>query len=244
MKHIKINGKVPRMHGNTHKRPHKGLSYEQVRRCVDFIDIQGEEFGWPMPAPPRGRDEIPPVYLPASFTKKAMHAEYTEACRKLTLKPVGLTSFKNIWAQCLPHIKIASLRDDVCQKCELISKQVQAATTEAGKLEATQALQEHIMHAQSERDFYRQTVARAQEETPSTRDPGTVPPCSTEYRDIHFTFDFSQQVSIPHRFRQMGPLYFVTARKVQLFGVRDDGRACQYNYLIDENESISMPIVY
>lgn len=36
----------------------------------------------------------------------------------------------------------------------------------------------------------------------------------------------------------MGPLYFRTRRKVQIFGIRNDSLARQYNYLIDEDQSI------
>ena len=55
---------------------------------------------------------------------------------------------------------------------------------------------------------------------------------------VHYTFDFSQQMFIPHHAQQMGPIYFLVPRKVQLFRVRVDGVPRQYNYLIDENETI------
>ena len=55
---------------------------------------------------------------------------------------------------------------------------------------------------------------------------------------VHVTFDFSQNVSIPHFSRQMGPLYFLTLRKVQIFGVRLDGLPRQFNFLIDEDQTI------
>ncbi|XP_053377451.1 uncharacterized protein LOC128547883 [Mercenaria mercenaria] len=36
----------------------------------------------------------------------------------------------------------------------------------------------------------------------------------------------------------MGPIYFATLRKVQIFGVRIDGYPRQLNFLVDENETI------
>jgi len=36
----------------------------------------------------------------------------------------------------------------------------------------------------------------------------------------------------------MGPLYFTTPRKIQIFGFRIDGIPKQLNFLIDENETI------
>lgn len=56
-----------------------------------------------------------------------------------------------------------------------------------------------------------------------TRGYGYVGPCSKPYTKVHYTFDFSQQMFLPHHSRQMGPLYFLVPRKVKLFGVRVDG---------------------
>jgi hypothetical protein len=55
---------------------------------------------------------------------------------------------------------------------------------------------------------------------------------------IHLTFDFSQNVSVPHYARQPGPLYFLTLRKIQIFGVRIDGIPRQLNCLIDEDQTL------
>jgi len=54
----------------------------------------------------------------------------------------------------------------------------------------------------------------------------------------HVTFDYSQNVSLPHFSRQMGPLYFLTLRKIQIFGVRLDAEPLQLNYLVDEHQTI------
>lgn len=53
----------------------------------------------------------------------------------------------------------------------------------------------------------------------------------------HYTFDFSQSVSLPHYSRQMGPLYFLTLRKVQNFRFRISG-GNQLNFLLDESETL------
>lgn len=70
------------------------------------------------------------------------------------------------------------------------------------------------------------------------RPAGVIPPCSTDLKEVHYTFDFSQALSIPHHARQEGPLYFLTPRKVQLFGVAIEGQHHQINYLIDEDQGI------
>ncbi|KAH3866804.1 hypothetical protein DPMN_029927 [Dreissena polymorpha] len=42
-----------------------------------------------------------------------------------------------------------------------------------------------------------------------------------------------QNLSLPHYSRQIGPLYFLTLRKIKIFGVR-------LNFLIDEDQTIGM----
>ena len=54
----------------------------------------------------------------------------------------------------------------------------------------------------------------------------------------HYTFDFAQQVTLPSSARQVGPIYFKTPRKVQLFGVCSEGIPKQVNYLLDEATTI------
>ena len=54
----------------------------------------------------------------------------------------------------------------------------------------------------------------------------------------HYTFDFAEQVHIPHHSRQVGPIYFKVCRKIQLFGICCDSNRKQINYLIDEDNSI------
>ncbi|KAJ8310148.1 hypothetical protein KUTeg_012013 [Tegillarca granosa] len=54
----------------------------------------------------------------------------------------------------------------------------------------------------------------------------------------HHTFEFSQCVSIPHHATQMELVYFITQRKVQIFGFRKDGIPKQLNFLIDEHDTI------
>ena len=48
-------------------------------------------------------------------------------------------------------------------------------------------------------------------------------PMSADLSDVHYSFDYAQAVSVPHHICQVGPLYFATHRKVQLFGVALEG---------------------
>ena len=65
-------------------------------------------------------------------------------------------------------------------------------------------------------------------------------PYSNQLTQVHYTFYFAQQLTLPHHSRQEGPLYFTSPRKVQLFGVCMEGVAEQHNYLIDKNCTIGV----
>ena len=126
----------------------------------------------------------------------------------------------------------------MCQRCEIIRKQVSDSVTENEELSAANELSAHIEKARGERELYRQSVKESLEETPTPREVGPVPPVSRDLFKIHYTFDFSQHVTIPHHFRQMGLIYFMAPRRVQVFGVRVDDASLQYNYLVDEDQTI------
>ncbi len=51
---------------------------------------------------------------------------------------------------------------------------------------------------------------------------------------MHYSWDFAQQVHYPYEDQQVGPIYFKTPRRAQLFGVCCEGMPGQVNYLLDE----------
>jgi hypothetical protein len=239
IKHMNENGPVPRVHGNTGKSPKHALQFLDVENAVRYVRNVGNEEGIPQPAAPRGRDSEPPIYLPACLTKVKLHERYESSCKEADFRALGLTAFKNVWASCCSHIKVSSPRDDVCHICEKARKRITDARTEQDTLNAVNAFQQHLTNAATERELYQTCVKSSAEELHGVqRGEGAIPPMSTHYRKIHYTFDFAQQVSIPHHARQMGPLYFLCARKIQVFGVRLDGIPRQFNYLVDEDETL------
>ncbi|KAJ8302402.1 hypothetical protein KUTeg_021389 [Tegillarca granosa] len=122
----------PRFHRNTGKKPSKSSTFEDIQKVSQFIANYAEEFGIPQSAAPRGRDNVPPIYLPCDTTKIFVHSKYLSSCEEL------------------------------------------------------------------------QTLC----------------------------------VSIPHNARQMEPVYFITTRKVQIFGFRIDGIPKQLNFFLDEHETV------
>lgn len=53
--------------------------------------------------------------------------------------------------------------------------------------------------------------------------------------DIHYSFDFAQQIHIPFDSLQPGPIYFLTPFKVGLFGIFNDTLKVQHNFIIPES---------
>ncbi|XP_078328084.1 uncharacterized protein LOC144623518 [Crassostrea virginica] len=225
--HMNTQGVTPRKHGNIERQyvpSHHSLKYEDIRLVVQFISNFADEFGLPQPAALRGRDDVPPIYIPSDMTTKDIHGKYIESCPND--RHVHYSTFCNIWNQCLPHIRIAKPRDDVCATCEKLRKCILDAVSEEDKLEAALKVQDHITHAQTDKKVYNECVKKSRE-TYHLQD-----------KFVHYTFDFSQNVCIPHHAWQMGPLYFQTLRKVHIFGVRSDGEPKQLYFLINENETI------
>ncbi|XP_053407975.1 uncharacterized protein LOC123547720 [Mercenaria mercenaria] len=214
LKHMNEQGVVPRVHGLTGK----------------FLVNYAAEEGLPQPAPSRGRDGIPSVYLPALNTKLSIHKEYVTACVQNDKRSVGLTTFKDVWNRCVPHIKIMSPREDVCKKCEDFRQEISLARNEDDKLSATGKYHQHVLDARSERAVYEQCV---NESTEMFQQQLSV----RNYNTVHYTFDFSQFLKLPHHSREKGPTFFIQPRKIQLFGFRIDGYR-QYNYLLHENQTI------
>eukprot|EP00117_Sycon_ciliatum_P024476 scpid33038/ scgid20531/ len=134
--HLEKNGLVPLVHGNTGKRPHNVLEFAVVKYCVEYITRHAEVFGIPHPAPLRGRDDTPPIFLPASQTYKSVHADFCDCCHKEGKKSVSLSTFRSIWHQTLPHIKFMTARMDVCPVCEDLRRNVMAAGSEEQKTTA------------------------------------------------------------------------------------------------------------
>lgn len=63
-------------------------------------------------------------------------------------------------------------------------------------------------------------------------------PCSKIFENVHYTIDFSQYINLQHSSQEVGALYFLTPRKVQIFGVCDENFPMQTNYSIDEQQTI------
>ncbi|XP_056016758.1 uncharacterized protein LOC125653193 [Ostrea edulis] len=128
-KHMKLNGPVPRCHGNRGKKPKHALSFpDKLKRVVNFIVRYSEEYGLPLPAVPHANDATQaPVLLSASSTKIDIHTRYKSVCEE------------------------SNERSDVCPKCESLRCRVVGAVSEEDKLTALNDYKRHIEVSQDSR---------------------------------------------------------------------------------------------
>lgn len=98
----------------------------------------------------------------------------------------------------------------------------------------------HVEQAKPERDFYKLCTKKARVELQNVERPHgkCLQSCSMPFTEVHYTFDFSQYITIPHSSQQVGALFFLQPKKVQIFGICDENFPVQTNYLIDESETI------
>ena len=99
------------------------------------------------------------------------------------------------------------------------------------------AQQEHLNSAKAGRDFYKfvcnqskETLETHRTETLLNHKSRTAP---TLAGPVHYSFDYAQQVHIPSNPVELGPIYFKTPRKCDIFGVMCKERSQQVNFLID-----------
>ena len=69
---------------------------------------------------------------------------------------VEKSSFQSIWSACIPHIKVASPRDDVCTTLEKLQKKIMDSVSEKDKLASS-----HIVLAQKERDLHNSLIKKS-----------------------------------------------------------------------------------
>ena len=202
------------------------LDPAEVDMAAQFVRNFAEVNGLPQPAAPRGHNGPAPTYLPCSYTKKMIHGLYMNAGGVMSY-----VSFTRVWAGRCKNVVILKPKEDVCSTCSELQSRILRAVCDEDRISSTEALQRHITKAVDARDVYRECIARAKLAEAEAEDDEAVDYC-------HLTFDFAQQATVPHHARQVGPLYFRVPRRIQIFGVANEGIPLQHNYLVDEQQTI------
>jgi hypothetical protein len=126
--------------------------------------------------------------------------------------------------------------------CENFKKSINQITSDLNKdrenekiLLHQQAI-DHLEYAKKEREHYRKCIKLSEKNYKKLGPRQKQTPCKPNSRSIsmHYSWDFAQQLLYPYEDQQVGPIYFKTPRRAQLFGVCCEGIPKQINYLIDE----------
>ncbi len=235
-------GTISPLHGNTGKKPKHACSESEKENVKLFITNYAAIHGLPDP----GRDlrvgqGALKIYLPAIMSYMAIHRIYKESLEDSQKRTVGYHSFRKLWLELAPNIVITKPRSDVCLTCENHRKAINAAiaNAEEEKIKCLSKALEHIQKAKIERDYYRHSIKISKESYASIKNRITSGKTSSNETTMHYSWDFAQQVQYPYEDQQVGPIYFKTPRKAQLFGVCCEAIPRQINYLIDEADFTS-----
>ncbi len=132
---------------------------------------------------------------------------------------------------------------DLCMTCEDFNKKINQVTASLNKNKEAVLIQlhkealDHLTHAKKERLYYKAHSKIAMKDYEKTLEAASfsfpVTPNSNKIV-MSYSWDFSQQFQYPFEAQQVGPIYFKTPRRAQLFGICCEGNFRQVNYLIDE----------
>ncbi|XP_064646740.1 uncharacterized protein LOC135499730 [Lineus longissimus] len=134
---------------------------------------------------------------------------------------------------------------DLCWTCQqnskLLLKSVNRTTTE--KSDALKTAEQHLLDATKERSLYNAKVKDCKDaiDQHSITDPnrlGNNIPDSSVEAEVHYSFDFAQQIHYPHDPMQPGPIFFKTPRKCGVFGMMTEGIPKMVIFLLDEATNV------
>jgi hypothetical protein len=239
---------LPPVHGNTGKTPGNAYSAPDRELVKLFIINLAEAHGLPDPGRDvrKGKGRLR-ILLPSVMNYTSIHELYENSLIGMSSTAIGYQTFLKIWQEEFPYIEFNNPKTDLCILCENFKKDINQleSSLEENREELKFSLYknavEHLNYARKERLYYKAhtKIAKMDYEKIISTNNKLAPskPCS---RDIvmGYSWDFAQQLQYPFEDQQVGPIYFKTPRRAQLFGVCCEGNFQQTNYLIDEADAL------
>ena len=158
-------------------------------------------------------------------------------------KAIPYRTFLEIWKNELPYIEFNNPKTDLCMTCEDFKKALNQITAtcqeEREQTEAAlyQKALDHLNYVKKERLYYKahsKESAIDYNKVMETITDNVVTKANSQNIIMSYSWDFAQQLQYPFEEQQVGPIFFKTPRRAQLFGVSCEGSGRQVNYLIDE----------
>lgn len=227
--HFDQQGIAPRIHKLTQKSATRSsvMSVADTENIVNFIKNFAERVAVSLPGRlPQFRD-YKIMKLPSSETKRSVYRRYKEtASRDDQLRDVEESTFCKIWRKYCPYIATMKPADDLCDLCRqngLVISQSANLDDKIKEKNLSDAIR-HLNQAKGQREFY-----NCWREKSKSADPAKL---------LVLSFDFAENVAYPRSPQQVSSAYFKTARKCGIFGIQNEATHVQYNYLIDEEDSV------
>jgi hypothetical protein len=127
---------------------------------------------------------------------------------------------------------------DLCWVCQNNNTQIQRSANlqDDEKLKLLREQEDHLRSVSYERILYNNQVAAAKLVASNAESFSSLKPHPPNAKKIemHYSFDYAQQVHLPSNPLQPGPIYFKVPRKCGLFGVCCEAIPQQINFCIDE----------
>jgi hypothetical protein len=242
-KHLRTMGTMAKMHGNKGRTPKHAIPVEDQNSVEAFIINYGIVHGLPDPGRDmrHGKDRVR-ILLPAVMNWKSVHQVYRQSTLAQSLRAVSYDVFLRIWQERVSFISFAKPRTDLCMDCENFKKRLNQVAAdldekrEGEKIAIHQEATMHLDYVKKERDYYRKCIKDAESAYNGLSSKARKCRVKPNSRNIvmHYSWDFAQQLHYPYEDQQVGPIYFKTPRRAQLFGVCCEAVPNQVNYLIDE----------
>jgi hypothetical protein len=221
-KHLKTDGLIDHIHGNTGKVPQNRscaiVNLEIAQLFKNFLLQYSNLHGLPSP------ESKLIIYLPTYLNYATVYEEFRNyfdlECE--SIKPIEYNTFYKLWKQLTPYIKFQTPGTDLCDTCEAFKRDIRFTNDDDEKENIELECRKHQTNAERERRHYNKIIEK------SKNDPTIT----------HICYDWAQSVAAPFSSQQPGSIYFKSPFIVFLFGVckTDDGKNNQLNYTIGEDE--------
>ncbi len=234
------------VHGTSGRTPSNAYTPSEKENVTSFISNFTNIHGLPDPGRDvrKGKGKLR-IVLPSLMPYNSVHYQYGRSIKASGQSPIAYRTFLKIWQDEFPYVTFNDPRSDLCMTCEDLKKRLnQVATTLDEKSEKQQGhihmeALEHVEHVKQERLFYQANaqVAHNHYRKIGSKEVDSKPSTPNSRAMMsQYSWDFAQQLHDPFEDQQVGPIFFKTPRRAQLFGICHEGIPRQYNYLIDEED--------
>eukprot|EP00834_Sanchytrium_tribonematis_P005852 NODE_385_length_8329_cov_0.434386.p2 type:complete len:403 gc:universal NODE_385_length_8329_cov_0.434386:5296-6504(+) len=205
-----------RIHGNRGIKFQHALTAQQNACIKEFIFDFAENHGEPRPGRQytykhsRRTRDMTFIWLPSDFTISKLHDIYLNSEDAIQIK---FETFRRLFHDC-ETIRIRSPRSDMCDTC--ITHDMKQTDSETVLMAVTRDFQEHLNQAKVARLDY----TRCKHRTDVT--------C--------LSFDYSQNLVLPQFQDQPSELYFLSLLNIFLFGIHNETKKKQMNYIYREDQ--------